>query len=233
MIFECRSFRKGFSSAFFFFILFCFFCTQSRSQIVDSIRASLEKKPRLIGGLATKNTFINGFRSPIYTARVGLDFDNRIRTGIGISWLKLSKYDSERDNTPFYLDKYLVDLSGGHTLHPALQFRYINLFIDYVYYKSGKWQFCIPIQLGVGDSRYKYDLDGKKVVESKHVVLLYEPAVSGQYKITKWFGAGLDVGYRIMILNNDHIGSKFNSPMYNIKAIIFWEELYQTIVNKP
>lgn len=199
-----------------------------RCQVFDSIQASLHKKPHPVAGFATKSTFINGFRSPVFTARAGLDFDHRISFGLGVSWLKLSGYDAGKGNTPFYLDKILPG-PPVDTVHPALQFRYINLFMEYVYYKKGRWQFSIPLQFGVGDSRYKFKVDGASVSESEHVIFLYEPAVSGQYKILKWFGAGLDVGYRIMIVSNKNIGSKFNSPVYDIKAIIFWGELYNII----
>ena len=163
---------------------------------------------------------------------MGLDFDSRIKMGLGVSWLKLSKYAIGKDNTPFYLDKSIIDLSGLHTVHPALQFRYVNLFLEYVYYKAGKWQFSIPIQIGVGDSRYKYSFNGEDFIEARHSIFLYEPAVSGQYKIVRWFGVGLDVGYRIMVISNKNIGSKFDSPVYNAGAIIFWGELYKSILKK-
>ena len=214
-----------------FLILFALLHLPCSSQVFDSIQSSLHKKPHPVVGFATKSTFIGGFRSPVFTARAGLDFDHRISMGIGVSWLKLSKYESGQDNTPFYLDKILPG-PPADTVHPALQFSYINLFLEYVYYKKGRWQFSIPLQFGVGDSRYKFKVDGASLSESERVIFLYEPAVSGQYKILKWFGAGLDVGYRIMIVSNKNIGSKFNSPVYDIKAIIFWGELYNMVFRK-
>ena len=75
-----------------------------------------------------------------------MDFDHRIRMGAGISWLKLSPYDAGKDNIPFYLDKILNNGTNAYLVHPALQFAYINLFLEFVYYKKGKWQFSIPRQ---------------------------------------------------------------------------------------
>jgi hypothetical protein len=223
-----QSFPKGFSSVFFFILFIGVFSFKSHSQMADSIQASFKKKPHFMGGLGTKNTFINGFNSPIYTARVGVDFDSRIKLGFGVSWLKLSKHEVGKNNIPFYIDIN----SGIYELHPALQFRYANLFIEYVYFKTGKWEFSIPIQVGLGDSRYKYSYNGKNIIMARHLVFLYEPAVSGQYKIINWFGVGLEVGYRIMIISNKNIGSKFNSPVYDIKTIIFWGELYKEVLKK-
>lgn len=201
--------------------------------LLDSLQFSFQKKPHFFISGASKSTFISGYRSPILTARVGLDFDHRIRIGAGLSMLSNSPYEQGRDNTPFYLDKIITDVQGKtDTVHPALQFRYVNLFLEYIYYKSGRWQFSIPIQFGIGGSSYKYTDNGSAVTESKHTILLYEPAVSGHYKITKWFGAGLDVGYRLMLINNKNIGGKFNSPVYDIKVIIFWGEIYQKIFPK-
>lgn len=228
-------FREIFSAFRFIFLVFLFLSSllwkgkEASAQIFDSIQSSLKTKPHIIGGLASKNTFIDGFRSPIFTLRGGLDFNQRINMGVGISWLKRPRYETERNNLPFYLDKIIVEPAGSSVIHPALQFRYFNLFLEYVYFKTGKWHFSLPIQIGVGDSRYKYRLNGEKIVENKHFLFLYEPAVSGQYKITNWLGVGLDVGYRLMLINNKNIGSRFNSPVYDIKTIIFWEEVYKSV----
>ncbi len=191
------------------------------AQVVDSIRDSFHKKPKLIGGINAKNTFINGFRSPIYTASVGLDFNHTVRVGLGLSLLQVSSYENGRDNTPFYT------ISGIDTM--KLQFRYINLFFEYIYFKSKKWQFSVPLQVGIGGSSYKYNFNGEKITEDRHTILLYEPTVSGQYKIIKWFGVKLDVGYRIMLISNKNIGGKFNSPIYNAGVIIYWGELYRMV----
>lgn len=216
----------------FFHLPFSILHLPCSSQVLDSIEASFKKRPGLVGGFATKTTFIDGFQSPIFTARAGLNFNNHIKMGVGISWLKLGDYKVGTDNTPFYLDKSFIDATGPHTVHPYLQFRYLNFFLDYVYYKSGKWEFSIPIQFGIGDSRYKYNFNGENIIEHRKVIFLYEPAVSGQYKIIPWFGVGLDVGYRLMLVSNKIIGTKFNSPVYDIKALIYWGELYKLVLRK-
>jgi hypothetical protein len=216
--------------SFLFIFLFSFFI--SEAQVFDSISCSFRRRPSLTGGFATKSTFINGFRSPIFTARAGLDFNHSVRIGAGVSWLKLSPYKTGSDNTPFYLDKPIIDSTGTYMAHPALNFLYVNVFFEYIYFSSLKWQFSVPLQLGAGNSKYTYNFNGENITEKRHWVLLYEPAVSGQYRIIKWFGVGLDVGMRLMIVTNKSIGTKFNSPMYDIKAIIYWGELYRTIRGK-
>ncbi len=222
------------SSHFLLVFLFSFFsfassCFIASAQVFDSISSSFHKRPVLTGGFATKSTFINGFRSPIFTARAGLDFNHSVRVGAGVSWLKLSPYKKGYDNSPFYLDKSFMDSSITYTVHPALNFLYVNVFFEYIYFNSRKWQFSVPLQLGAGNTKYKYNFNGVNITERRHWVLLYEPAVSGQYRIIRWFGVGLDVGMRIMFVTNKAIGTKFDSPMYDIKAIIYWGELYHAV----
>jgi len=198
------------------------------AQVLDSIRTSLHMRPHLTGGFGTNTSFINGFVSPVFNVYGGLDFNHHIRTGIGLSWLQLAPYNKRRDNTPFYLDKIITDAQGkADTVHPALTFRYADWYVEYIFYKSKRWQFSIPLQLGIGNSKYEYSYKGASVTEHRHMVFLYQPAVSGYYRIFPWFGAGLDVGYRLMIINNKNIGGKFNSPVYNAYAIIFWDALYK------
>jgi hypothetical protein len=202
------------------------------SQAWDSICTSFHKKPRIIAGFATKTTFIDGFRSPVFTAKGGVDFNHTVRVGVGVSWLKLSRYKEGRDNTPFYLDKIFSDASGTYVVHPKLELRYVHVFFEYVYFHSRRWLFSVPLQAGVGDSRYKYNYNGKTIVESPHWILLYEPAVSSQYKPLPWFGLSFDAGLRLMVVTNRHIGYKFNSPVYDARAVIFWGELYRIVFPK-
>ncbi len=221
----------------FFLLRFCCFLLPStichlpcNSQIIDSIRASLHARPTLTGEFGTNTSFINDFNSPMVNLYGGLDFNHHIQTGIGLSWLQLSSYTKGADNSPFYLDKIIPNPTGTpDTIHPALSFHYFTGYVNYIFYRSSRWQFSIPLQLGFGNSKYEYDYNGKNVTENEHFILLYQPSVSGNYRIYKWFGIGLDVGYRLMLINNDAIGGKFNSPVYNIYTVIYWTTLYKML----
>lgn len=227
-----KNIRHFYLLRFFTFLTFYSSFIICHSQGFDSLYSSFQKKPRFIAGFATKTTFINGFRSPIFTARAGMEWSRTVRIGAGISWLKLSRYRAGIDNTPFYLDKQFSDLDGIHTVHPALEFRYVNVFFEYVYFHSRKWQFSVVLQAGAGDSRYKYNYNGENFTESPHWILLYEPTISGQYKLLSWLGTGFDAGLRLMVVNNKKIGYRFNSPVYDIRIVIFWSELYRIVSSK-
>ena len=230
MIIKCRSFRKG-SSAFFFRICFCLLLPlPSSAQFIDSIWSSLHTRPSLTGEFGTNTSFINDFNSPMFNLYGGLDFNHYISTGLGLSWLDLSSYVKGTDNTPFYLDKVIISpLGKPDTVHPALRFHYFSWFVNCVFYKNNRWQFSIPLLLGLGNSKYEYDYNGKLNTENEHLIMLYQPSVSGSYRIFRWFGVGLDVGYRLMLINNDAIGTKFSSPVYNVYTIIYWTSLYKML----
>lgn len=200
-----------------------------QAQVIDSLAQALRKRPGLTGGFSTKWTFIDGFTSPIYTGRIGLNYDHWVRMGLGFSQLKLSPYESGADNRPFYIDQPVIDASGEHVVPARLNLFYGILFAEVIYHRTRRWQFSSQIILGAGSSDYRYTWTGEKFRVNRHFILLYEPAISGQYKVFPWFGAGIDVGYRLMIINNPEIGSRFNSPVYDLKMIIFWGELFKLV----
>ena len=113
----------------------------------------------------------------------------------------------------------------------TLKFNYIAYFVEYVFYKRRRWEFSIPLQIGIGSSRYEYTDQNSSLIQlDRKTVVLYEPAITGHYKITKWFGVGMGAGFRIMLVNNKALDKKFNSPIYILKAKIFLGDIYRAIV---
>jgi len=152
-----------------------------------------------------------------------VEFNERFRIGGGFS--NLSK-----NHSPF-LDRNIND--GDSVYLAKLKFNYIAYFVEYVFYNRKKWEFSVPIQLGIGSSKYQYtDKDGNEKDVDKNVIILYEPAITGQFKITRWFGVGVGAGFRIMLLNNKAIEEGFNSPIYIFKLKVFFGEIYKAVTNK-
>ena len=63
-------------------------------------------------------------------------------------------------------------------------------------------------------------------------VITYEPAITFQYRFLKYFGAGLGVGYRLMLKPNPQIEEKFTSPVYILKTKIYFQDIWQDIKGK-
>ena len=189
---------------------------------IDSIQAGLKKTPKFIFKFDTRNSFIANQSARIFGWKIGVEFGNTLRIGGG--FYTLVKHSSA-------LDKTIFDANGTDTLATAkLMFNYIAYFVDYIFYKKKKWEFSIPLQIGIGRSRYEYTgQDGSLIRLARKTVLLYEPAITGHYKVTKWFGIGMGAGFRIMLINNKALDRKFNSPIYILKIKIFLGDIYRAI----
>lgn len=218
------------------FIFCCIVCTAynafATSHLIDSLQVSFHRRANLTGGFSTKNTFVNNFNAPVFTAKLGVDFGHRVRIGGGVASLQLPGFDSAYNQKPFYLREYYTDTLGRARVLPLnLEFTYFTYYFEYVFFKTKRWEFSTPLQIGLGHSRYKYidPVSSKTKYTHKAHIIIYEPTVSCYFKVFPWFGLGADVGFRFMLKNNKYIGRGFNSPIYDIKAIIFWTDLYCTL----
>lgn len=191
----------------------------AKAQTADSIGSILNSPGRFFLKFDTKNSFITNTRADIWGVKTGIQFARKIKTGIGYSWLHTK------------LEKNIIITPD--TVSALLTFNYPELYFEYVFYSTRRWEFSIPLQLAAGNSFYRYSLNGSKFVQDKHIMMLYEPAVSLQYKIVRWFGIGGDIGYRLVLVRNKAIPENFNSPLYSFKALIYYDELYEMIFKKP
>jgi len=219
LVLACRN-------AFIIWVLILVGFTVCKAQFIDSIYSVMKTKPKIIFRFDSRNSFIDNSRAKIFGWKVGVEFDKRIRIGGGFSNL-VDRHDPS-------LDKVIYESNGLDTFRIAtLRFSYISYFIDYIFLNTRRWEFSVPIQLGFGGSRYKYrDENAKLQIHNAKSVLLFEPALSVQYKITKWIGLGTGAGYRLMLLNNKAIEKKFNSPIYIFKFKIFFGGVFQSFSKK-
>lgn len=195
----------------FIIILFVLASLCSKAQLLDTINKDLKRRPGIVAKLDSRNTFIDGKINQFSGVKLGLSFNRRTRYGIGYSYLKDGK-------------KFTNSLGeiGTHNID------YFHFFADYVFYNKGKWEFAIPVQIGLGNSYIKYP----NIISNQKFVMLYEPSIAGQYKIIKWFGVGLDLGFRYYIIKNKELGNEFQSPTYTFKTLIYWDILYKTLFPK-
>ncbi len=200
-------------------LLGCLCALCSRAQLGDSIVAAFHKKARLTGGFSTRQTFIDGFNAPVLSAKIGADFDNKIRIGGGISFLK----------NPYSTEKVIGNSTTGlnDTLPAFMHLQYFNYYFEYVYFKTKKWEFSVPVEIGLGRSFTSYDdVSGSTNTDSRFV-FVYQPVVTGYYKVTYWFGLGADVGYRFLLSGDKNARKQFSAPVYSFNTIIFWGSLYK------
>lgn len=198
-------------------ILFFLFVISSstlklRAQTFENeIQEAISSKPRLEFKFDGRNTFIsqNGVR--FFGFKAGLQFDRKLSIGLGYNFL----WSELRE-----------DVSYAGQLQPSeLVFRYFSPYLDYVFYRDSRWQLSIPVQIGLGESFYR-PLDGQRNKKlSRGFVASYEPAIAFEYRFLEYFGIGMGVGYRLMLIPNKKVEEQFTSPVYIFKLKVYFERL--------
>ena len=203
-------------------MLFIFFF-KANAQLLDSLKVIIKSKSSIDLRLESRYSFIDNDFAGITGFRVGVSFRRKLRFGGGVSWLKSKIYQYE-----YLPNEYNVLVSTPKYLRLA----YICLYADFVFYKTQRWQVSVPIQTGIGASWFQYEKAYNLNSSKKYILMLYEPGIATQFKIFKWFGLGVDVGYRFVLKNNKYVGERFNSPTYAFKILFWADQLYYDIFPK-
>ncbi len=162
-------------------------------------------------------SFVNNELVTVQSLKVGVNFGKKLSVGGGYCWLKtdvktsFNFYDEEKHRDTL-LDK-------------TLKLSYFSYYVDYIFYKSKRWQYSIPMQFGMGHTQFQFDYEGSTFKEQKHFIALYEPGINVKFKVLKWMGVDANVGYRIVLKNNHFLSTTFNSPIYSAGVLIYWNEV--------
>lgn len=195
----------------------------SHAQLFDTIAESFNHKPKLVFKFDTRNSFITAQKAKIFGIKLGLNYNETVKLGIGFNSLL----------TDIYTDVQMKYGANEIDTVARLSFFYVSPYFEYVFYRNKKWEHSIPIQIGFGSSGYKYrNRAGTLIKENYEPVVLYEPSMTTQYKFLSWAGIGLGLGYRVMLLKNRDTNVNFNSPIYVLKLNLFPGNLYKTISSK-
>jgi hypothetical protein len=179
---------------------------------MDSLPYVIKQKQSIDARLETRFGAIGDEITRISGARLGISFNKKLRLGGGISWLKT--------NVTRTVDPYITD--GKTSTQKYLRLGYICYYMDFVFYRSKRWTLSVPLQAGPGLAWYQPGTTYKfGVKEPKYFFLLYEPGITVNFKIFKWFGLGNDVAYRFVLKNNEKMKEHLRTPTYAFK-ILFW-----------
>jgi hypothetical protein len=206
---------------FFIVLLFHFFPV--RSQYRDTMHQAFISGKSFDFRYESKNSFSEGDRIEVVSIKAGVTFGKKISIGGGYSWLRTNLAEK----------KLLPDLNGGVAYKDnQLNFRYMCYYIDFVYYKSKRWQLSSQVEIGAGLSKFELLENGEKNKSIGKLILLYNPAINVKFKIFRWLGLGSTVGYRFMLVNNRSIGKKLNSPLISGGVLLWFDELAFAIFPK-
>lgn len=174
------------------------------------MREASKAEPHLMFGLDSRRSFINRTDAKIWGARIGVDFDNRWRVGVGGYILG----DGVRGTV--HLDT--ASVTG------KLRFGYVAWFYEYVFFRKKRFEFSIPGYLGAGTAR----LEAADSI-SRKAVGVSEVAVQGHFKVFRWVGVGAGVGYRFLFIPNKQIEENLNSFIYSFKVRIWLAPIYRRL----
>ena len=201
-------------------ILCAFIFSNASAQYRDTLHEIFKRKSGLDARLESRFSFINNEVIGVTGFRLGVAFQRKLRVGGGLSWLRTDYKKT------FY---YASDTGTIGKLNKHLKFAYVCFYVDFVFYKEKRWQLSVPIQVGGGlawyQEKFSYNFYGP---DKKYVLILYEPGITAQFKVFKWFGLGSDIAYRFSPYNK-HIGLHLNSPTYSFKIHIWLDQLYYSI----
>ena len=202
--------RTFFISILSFFI----FSSQGNAQLFDSIRTSLDYKPKFLVKFDTRNSFISNQYAKIHGIKVGLSFNKTTNIGLGYHWMPKRSIEPDPQN----LNK--IDLKFGYAI----------AFFEYNFYKSKRWSAEIPVQIGLGKAQYT-DVDFG-VTKASSWIIIYEPAMTIEYKFLRYFGLGGGVGFRLAIKTDQQINESFSAPEYILRVKIYFGDIYKEEILK-
>jgi hypothetical protein len=197
------------------------FCQVVFSQSFEKdIRGALKSKPILDLRSDSRHSFINQSGVSVFGVKGGIEYDRKLRFGLGFNILS-----TKLKTTITYLDDGVLKSND----EARLIFYHISPYAEYVFYKGERWEISIPVQFGIGNSYYTLATEKGRINRNRQFILSYEPAITAQYKVLKYFGPGFGVGYRLMIIDNKAIKESFNSPVYIFRFKIFFGEIYRDL----
>ncbi|MEX1133085.1 MAG: hypothetical protein WEC15_07680 [Flavobacteriales bacterium] len=189
----------------------------SRAQLLDSIALFAAEEPRFVAKLDIRGSFIRNQNVRIMGAKVGLEHGGRFQYGIGYSFLF----------TPVQRQEVLDGL-GATTLR--LRVGYITPYVDYAFYQRGPWEVRLPVQIGVGGGSTIYrDAEGRKQRYQRTGLLIYEPAMTVQYRFWKYFALSGGWGFRLVAQTGDKLGENLNAPIYSFGLRVFFGDLWRDL----
>jgi hypothetical protein len=198
------------------FLFLLFFCLAAKSQYLDSLHSIFNNKTNIDARIETRRGLINNQVESVQGVRLGVAFRRKLRLGGGVSWLASSVL---HENNIQYSDTSYIKY------YSALKFAYLCFYVDFVFYKTKRWQLSVPIQSGGGVAWYQDQIRYKLRGDKKYGLFFYEPGITVQFKLTRWLGLGTDICYRYAIKDR-RITERLSTPTLSLKINVWFDQLF-------
>jgi hypothetical protein len=199
----------------FFLVLFLnlFLISNGVAQELElqRIKSQFQIKPTFDLRMDTRNSFITNRVAKIKSAKVGLDYNNVIKVGIGLNILT---------------SKLQRRLNSIDTQLSRLKFWYISPYLEYNFYHTKRIDISIPVNFGIGKIGYtNINKVFTTITSISTLAFVYEPYLIGNYKLLPTLALGAGIGYRISVFNNNVINQQLSSPIYIFKTQFYLSEI--------
>ncbi len=196
-----------------------FFSKGISAQFENEFKNSFKERPKLDIKADSRGSFIKNFLVVTAGIKVGLNYNNKVKFGLGYNLL----FNEVNSTTQL----------EGVEIPVKFNYRYFSPYIEYVYFDSKRWSFCLSSQIGVGEAYYNaIDIGNGSDRVAESIMVSYEPAMYIDYKIIKYLGIGTGVGYRIMLFKNNSIDEQMTYPEYILKVKVYFGEIFKTFKGK-
>ncbi len=184
------------------------------AQLLDSIGLFLEEERVFLAKLDMRGSFIRNEQVQIFGAKVGFEHAGRFQYGLGYSMLL----------KPARRMQVVEDVGLVET---RLGMGYVNPYVDYAFFQRGPWEIRLPVQIGFGRGTLSYrDENGRRRVLKRSPLILYEPAMTVQYRFLKYFALTGGWGFRLAIHTRPGLGENLSAPIYTFGLRVFFGDLW-------
>lgn len=186
-------------------------------QLLDSIALFIREPARPVVRLDVKGAFVSNQNVRLLGVKVGVEHARRFQYGLGYSFL-FTEVVRERE------------VHGLGSWPTRLRMGYVHAFLDHAFYQRGPWEVRIPVQIGVGTGSVVYDdPEGARRTLYRSGVVVYEPAMTVQYRFLNYFGVGAGWGYRLVMRTRHSLDERLTAPIYTLGLRIFFEDIYRDL----
>ena len=156
-----------------------------------------------------RRSFITDQKAKMGGIKLGLEYEEKIRAGLGFYFLK--SFETKEDTI-------------------TIDFNYLGPYWEFLIFKEKRGEISLPLQFGLGGIK-AYEFETGKVLFDKSVGVV-TISLSGYYKFFTWLGIGGGLGYRQMLTKHQIIKREFNAPIYIVKIKIFLKPMLQLLSTK-
>lgn len=193
-------------------------CLSGSAQVAawkDSVRMALKNEPKFYVSLHNRNTFLQAEPVHLYGLAGGVDFEQKLRLYMGI-------YGFGRQNvTTFYNDDRFVN----DTVTRRSSVWNLSVGAEYQFYHKDAISLSIPVQVGVGQLRYRFE--DVQTLHENYLAFPLEFGTNASYELIPWVLLKGGVGYRFMAGRSKVLST--SSPYYNLGLAILIGKVYEDV----